>query len=391
MAAMGEKTAARRRMKAAGVPIVPGALEGVDADEAMRIANEIGFPVILKAAAGGGGKGVRVVERAEDLAGALRGATSEAATSFGDATVYVERYVSPARHVEIQLIADRHGNCVYVGERECSIQRRLQKLVEESPSVAVDADLRRRMGEAAVAAARAVDYENAGTIEFLLDANGNFYFMEMNTRLQVEHPVTELVYGLDLVREQIRVAAGMPLSFTQDDIKPRGAAIEVRVSAEDPFNNFLPATGTVSVLNEPTGPGVRLDSAIYEGLEVTVDYDPLLAKLIVYGANRDQAIDRMARALREFDVVGVRTTIPFHQILMETDDFRTGAFDTAYVGRRWPQIAEEAGSREEDAALLAAAVAHVHGHAAKTPLPPSTGTAGNPWKLMHRREMLRRG
>jgi acetyl-CoA carboxylase biotin carboxylase subunit len=312
MAAMGEKTAARRRMKAAGVPIVPGALEGVDAAEAARLAGEIGFPIILKAAAGGGGKGVRVVERPEDLASALRGAVSEAEASFGDGTVYVERYVSPARHIEIQIIADRHGNCVYLGERECSIQRRLQKLVEESPSVIMDEELRRRMGEAAVAAARAVGYVNAGTIEFLVDADRNFYFMEMNTRLQVEHPVTELVTGVDLVCEQIRVASGLPLSFGQADIQPRGHAIECRISAEDPFNNFLPAIGVVEALREPLGPGVRVDSALYEGLDVTVDYDPLLSKLIVWGTTREEAIRRMRRALDEYQIVGVRTTIPFH-------------------------------------------------------------------------------
>ncbi|MFN8535446.1 MAG: acetyl-CoA carboxylase biotin carboxylase subunit [Dehalococcoidia bacterium] len=388
MAAMGEKTAARRRMKAAGVPIVPGALEGVDADEASRIAGEIGFPIILKAAAGGGGKGVRVVERPEDLAGALRGAVSEAVSSFGDGTVYVERYVAPARHVEIQIIADTHGNCVYLGERECSIQRRLQKLVEESPSVVMDETLRVRMGEAAVAAARAVGYVNAGTIEFLVDADRNFYFMEMNTRLQVEHPVTELVTGIDLVREQIRVASGLPLSFGQDDIRPRGHAIEVRISAEDPFNNFLPATGTIGALREPLGPGVRVDSALYEGLDVTVDYDPLLSKLIVWGADRTEAIQRMRRALVEYQVVGVRTSIPFHQVLMESDDFAAGRFDTGFIGRRWPALAEEIPDGSEDAALLAAAVSHARGHQAKK-LAPTANGGGNPWKLLARRDALR--
>ncbi|GIW08806.1 MAG: acetyl-CoA carboxylase biotin carboxylase subunit [Dehalococcoidia bacterium] len=388
MAAMGEKTAARRRMHAAGVPIVPGALEGVDADQAARIAGEIGFPIILKAAAGGGGKGVRVVERPEDLGSALRGAVSEAVSSFGDGTVYVERYVSPARHIEIQIIADSHGNCVYLGERECSIQRRLQKLVEESPSVVVDEALRRRMGEAAVAAARAVGYVNAGTIEFLVDSDRNFYFMEMNTRLQVEHPVTELVTGIDLVREQIRVASGLPLSFTQEDIRPRGHAIECRISAEDPFNNFLPAIGVVEALREPLGPGVRVDSALYEGLNVTVDYDPLLSKLIVWGADRDEAIRRMRRALDEYEIVGVRTTIPFHQILMESEDFASGRFDTGFLARRWPALAEEIPDRRDEAALLAAAVAHVRGHQVKKPAPAVNGGT-NPWKLLARRAALR--
>ncbi|MCS6800472.1 MAG: acetyl-CoA carboxylase biotin carboxylase subunit [Chloroflexota bacterium] len=389
MAAMGEKTAARRRMHAAGVPIVPGALEGVTAEEAARIAKEIGFPVILKAAAGGGGKGVRVVERAEDLPSALRAAASEAESSFGDPTVYVERYVSPARHIEIQIIADTHGNCVYLGERECSIQRRLQKLVEESPSVIMDPDLRRRMGEAAVAAARAVGYVNAGTIEFLVDADRNFYFMEMNTRLQVEHPVTELVTGIDLVHEQIRVASGLPLSFSQEDIRPRGHAIECRISAEDPFNNFLPAIGTIEALREPLGPGVRVDSALYEGLHVTVDYDPLLSKLIVWAPTREEAIRRMRRALEEYHIVGVRTTIPFHQILMESADFAEGRFDTAFISRRWPALASEIPARAEEAALLAMAVAHAHGHQAKKPAPPSNGRI-SPWKLLARRDGLRR-
>jgi acetyl-CoA carboxylase biotin carboxylase subunit len=389
MAAMGEKTAARRRMRAAGVPIVPGALEGVDADEAARIAREIGVPIILKAAAGGGGKGVRVVERLEDLPSALRGAASEAESSFGDGTVYVERYVSPARHIEIQIIADTHGNCVYLGERECSIQRRLQKLVEETPSVIMDDDLRRRMGEAAVAAARAVDYVNAGTIEFLVDADRNFYFMEMNTRLQVEHPVTELVTGIDLVREQIRVASGLPLSFTQEEVRPRGHAIECRISAEDPFNNFLPAIGVVEALREPLGPGVRVDSALYEGLNVTVDYDPLLSKLIVWGADREEAIRRMRRALDEYQIVGVRTTIPFHQILMESSDFAEGRFDTGFISRRWPALAEEVPDHRHDAAVLAAAVAHARGHQAKKPAPAANGV-GSPWKLLARRDALRR-
>lgn len=392
MQAMGEKTAARRRMKAAGVPVVPGALEGVTPDEALRLADEIGYPVILKAAAGGGGKGVRVVERREDIVAALRSAESEAINSFGDGTVYVEKYVSPARHVEIQIIADTHGNCVSLGERECSIQRRLQKLVEESPSVAVGEDLRRRMGEAGVAAAKAVGYVNAGTIEFLVDSSGNFYFMEMNTRLQVEHGVTELVTGIDLVREQIRVAAGLPLSFSAGDIKRNGWAIEARISAEDPFNNFLPATGSVQALREPTGPGVRVDSSLYPGLDVTVDYDPMLSKLMVWGPTREEAMDRMLRALQEYEIVGVRTSIPFHQVLFQTPEFREGRFDTAFVGRMWPGIADGKADHSGEAALLAAAVLHARGHRSRpVAAVQNGGPAVSPWKLLSRQEMLRRG
>ncbi|MCS7001768.1 MAG: acetyl-CoA carboxylase biotin carboxylase subunit [Dehalococcoidia bacterium] len=392
MSAMGEKTAARRRMRAANVPIVPGALEGVNVDEALRIAAEIGFPVIIKAASGGGGRGVRIVHRADDLPAALESATSEASNAFNDPTVYLERYVSPARHIEMQIIADTHGNCVYLGERECSIQRRLQKLVEESPSVVVDDDLRRRMGEAAVAAAKAVGYVNAGTIEFLVDSDGNFYFMEMNTRLQVEHPVTEFITGVDLVRTQLLVAAGEPLPFKQEDIQRRGWSIEARITAEDPFNNFLPSTGVITYVREPSGPGVRVDSSIYPGLEVTVDYDSLLAKLIVWGDDRAQAIERMRRALREYEIVGVRTSIPFHQILLETDDFINGNFDTAYVARAWPAIATTAHDRADDAALLAAAFAATRGQNGR-PASEShrPGPAMSNWKLLARRDQLRRG
>ncbi|MCL6647842.1 MAG: acetyl-CoA carboxylase biotin carboxylase subunit [Chloroflexi bacterium] len=388
IAAMGEKTAARRRMHAAGVPIVPGTLEGVRPEDAPGLAERIGYPVILKAAAGGGGKGVRIVERPEDLPAALRSASSEALSAFGDGSIYLEKYIAPARHIEIQILADQHGTTVSLGERECSIQRRLQKLIEESPSVVVDAPLRQRMGEAAIAAARAVGYVNAGTIEFLVDADRNFYFMEMNTRLQVEHPVTELVMGVDLVVEQIRVAAGLPLSFRQEDLQPRGHALECRISAEDPFNQFLPATGRISALREPLGPGVRVDSSLYPGLEVTVNYDPLLSKLIVWGATREQAIQRMRRALREYLIVGVATSIPFHQAVMASEEFARGQFDTGFVGRRWPALAAEVSDDHETAALLAALVAHTRGHQTAKPAPIRDGT-GNPWKLLARREALR--
>ncbi len=332
--AMGEKTEARRRMAAAGVPIVPGTTEPVvDADAAASAAEQVGYPVLLKAAAGGGGKGMRVARSAAEVRARFRQAASEAYKAFGDGAVYVERKLERPRHVEIQVLADRFGNTLHLGERECSVQRRHQKLIEESPSAAVDLDLRLKMGHGAVQAAQAVNYVNAGTVEFLLDRTGRFYFLEMNTRLQVEHPVTELVYGVDLVREQLRVAAGEPTTLPGRPMRPRGHAIECRITAEDPFNGFLPATGRIQYLRVPTGAGVRWDGGIDVGSEVGLHYDSLLGKLIAWGETRDRAIRRMERALSELVIVGVLTSQPFHRRVMADASFRAGDYDIDYLER----------------------------------------------------------
>ncbi|QBD80136.1 acetyl-CoA carboxylase biotin carboxylase subunit [Ktedonosporobacter rubrisoli] len=334
--AMGEKTAARRTAKAAGVPIVPGAMTDVEDDaQAHEIAEGLGYPILLKAAAGGGGKGIRFVRNPEDLLPSLRTARSEARSAFGDGRVYLEKAIAPARHIEVQFIADTHGNVVHLGERECSIQRRHQKLIEESPSPVVDPELRARMTTAAVNLIRSINYVNAGTAEFLLGPEGNFYFLEVNARIQVEHPVTEWCTGFDLVQEQFRVAAGLPLSFSQDDVQLRGSAIECRISAEDPANRFLPATGTVQALQEPSGPGIRVDSSLYPGLQVPLFYDPLLSKLIVWGKDRAQAIARMRRALDEYHIVGVRTTLPFARWLMEHPRFAAADMSTDFIAEEW--------------------------------------------------------
>jgi acetyl-CoA carboxylase, biotin carboxylase subunit len=328
---MGDKSVAKETMKKAGVPIVPGT-EGLveDIDHALRVADEIGYPVIIKATAGGGGKGIRIARTAEELKNLVTMAMVEAETAFGNPGVYIEKYIEQMRHVEVQIMADNHGNVVYLGERDCTVQRRLQKLLEESPSPALTPEIRKRMGEAAVAAAKAVNYSGAGTIEFIYD-NGDFYFMEMNTRIQVEHPVTELVTGFDLIKEQIRVAAGFPLSFTQDEIELDGWAIECRINAEDPDKNFMPCPGLIREYFPPGGFGVRVDSAAYPGYTVTPFYDSMIAKLIVWGKTREEAINRMDRALREFVIDGIKTTIPFHLKLLHHPAFVSGDFNTRFL------------------------------------------------------------
>ncbi|MGD8320670.1 MAG: acetyl-CoA carboxylase biotin carboxylase subunit [Gemmatimonadota bacterium] len=353
IAAMGDKTEARRRMKKAGVPIVPGLVDPVDdADAALEAARDIGYPVLLKAAAGGGGKGMRVVEDPGDLPKAFDAARREALAAFGDGSVYLERYLNRPRHVEIQVLGDAHGHVIHLGERECSIQRRHQKLVEEAPSPVLTPEKRQKMGMAAVRAAQAVDYVGAGTVEFLYQ-DGDFYFLEMNTRLQVEHPVTELVTGLDIVAWQLRVASGEPLDVAQADVTFTGHAIECRITSEDPYRGFLPSTGTVTHLQVPTGPGVRWDGGIQVGFEVSLHYDPLLAKLIVYAPSRDAAIARMARALDELVVVGVDTSAAFHRRVMDEDDFRAGRLSIRYVEEH-PDLMD--GAHDEDV-LAATAVA----------------------------------
>jgi acetyl-CoA carboxylase biotin carboxylase subunit len=384
IAAMGDKVAARRLMQRAGVAVIPGTGTSSSAPgggpagalsdaELLEEAGRVGFPLFVKAAAGGGGKGMRLVRSHEELQRALGAARREAAKAFGDDEVYLERALTGARHVEIQILADGQGQTVHLGERDCSIQRRHQKLVEECPSPALDDDLRQRMGEVAVQAARAVGYVNAGTVEFLLDADRRFYFLEMNTRIQVEHPVTEAVTGLDLVHEQLRIAAGESLRHRQEDVQMRGWAIECRISAEDPANDFLPASGRVIRLFQPGGPGIRLDSGIQEGLEVSLYYDPLLAKLIAWGHTRQEAIRRMAGALAEFRIVGLPTSIPFHRWLMGEASFVQGDYDTSFLEAVPPLVAAdpEADADGESLARLAAIVATLLSHERRQQVRPA--------------------
>jgi acetyl-CoA carboxylase biotin carboxylase subunit len=329
--AMGDKSSAREAMRAAKVPVVPGSQGLIDNEaEAFKLAKEIGFPVIIKATAGGGGRGMRVANDSMQLATSIAQARSEAAAAFGDAGVYIEKYLKPIRHVEIQVFADSKGNCIHLGERDCSVQRRHQKLVEESPSPVLTAKLRSQMGEAAVRAAKEINYEGAGTVEFILAGN-QFYFMEMNTRIQVEHPVTEMVTGLDLIKEQIRVAAGMPLSVKQTDIVFRGHSIECRINAEDPDRNFLPSPGKIDAYIAPGGPGVRVDSHAYPGYVIPPFYDSLISKLVVWGRDRTEAIQRMQRALDEYAITGIKTTIPFHQKVMSNPHFQEGDVSTDFI------------------------------------------------------------
>jgi acetyl-CoA carboxylase biotin carboxylase subunit len=328
---MGDKAFARKTVRAAGVPTLPGSPGPVDSvDEAMAVARKAGYPVIVKASAGGGGRGMRIARDERELAAVYPTARAEAEKAFGNPEVYIEKYLEEPRHIEFQVFGDSQGNVVHMGERECSIQRRHQKLIEEAPSTALDDDLRRRMGEAAVAAARSVGYTNAGTVEFLLDAKGDFYFMEMNTRLQVEHPVTEAVSGVDLVKEQIAVASGKPLSFLGLNLKPRGHAIEFRINAEDPVT-FAPSPGRIAAFHPPGGPGVRVDSAAYQGYLIPPHYDSLIAKLIVHGRDRAEAIMRGRRALDTFVVEGIRTTIPLHRRILDDPDFRAGRLSTKFM------------------------------------------------------------
>jgi len=399
IAAMGSKTAARTLAVANGVPVVPGTTEPLaDAREAARVAKKFGYPVLLKAAAGGGGKGMRKVSSPKELANALEAARREAKSAFGDDAVYLEKFVERPRHVEIQILADCHGTVLSLGERECSVQRRHQKMIEEAPSVAVSPELRKEMGETAVRAVRAAGYVNAGTCEFLLDADGDFYFLEMNTRLQVEHPVTELVTGIDLVQWQIRIASGEKLPFRQEDISPRGWAMECRITSEDASDNFLPSTGRIDYLHLPSGPGVRWDGGIESGSEVARYYDPMLAKLIVWGADREQAVTRMRRALVDLIVLGVETSRDFHIRVMDDDEFRRGAIDIQWLERRLASIlaAQAADGTAQVAAIGAALLAErdrnaqtVSGASAPTPASSVTRLASDSWKQAARFEALR--
>lgn len=387
--AMGDKTEARRRMAAAKVPIVPGlTLPITDPRAAAKAAEEIGYPILVKAAAGGGGKGMRVVRQPGELEAALSTAASEAQKAFGDPSVYLEKYIERPRHVEIQVLAD-HRRTVHLGERECSIQRRHQKLVEEVPSVAVTPALRQRMGEAAVAAAQAVGYRSAGTCEFLLAADGSFYFLEMNTRIQVEHPVTELVYGVDLVREQLRIARGMEMSLPERPLTPRGWALECRITSEDPANGFLPSTGRIEYLRIPAGPGVRWDGGFEPGNDVTLFYDSLLAKVIVWGATRDEAIGRMKRALGEMVLTGVATNQAFHLRLLDDPAFQASEIDSQFLERR-PDLLEPAKDDARITAIaVAAALAEDEARQSRRPVTSDPVASTSAWKRTGRLEGLR--
>jgi len=388
--AMGGKTAGRSLATKSGVPVVPGTTRDLTDQEVLSAAKEIGPPVLIKASSGGGGKGMRIVSTEADLPGAIRAARSEAASSFGNPAIYVEKYLGGARHIEMQILADSEGRVVYLGERECSLQRRHQKVIEESPSPFVDADLRARMGEAAVKLAKVAGYTNAGTMEFLVDSGRNFYFLELNARLQVEHPVTEMVTGLDLVKEQIRIAAGEPLSVRQDDIRLRGHAIECRIYAEDPFNNFMPSPGRIHTLRSPSGPGIRVDSGIYEGCEVPVHYDPIVSKLVAWGRDRDEAIRRMRRALTEYVILGVKTSIPFHLRILDDPQVLAGQIHTQFLESWLAKGMVDAEGNLAEIALIAGAL---YLHTKKSPIAASPGQVAqgeSPWRLAARHEAVRR-
>ncbi len=395
IAAMGDKMVARSTVEKAGVPVVPGTEGegGLTDEELLRVAPQIGFPLLIKATAGGGGKGMREVNALEEMSDLLTSARREAESAFGDGNVYLEKLVENARHIEIQILADQHGNVIYLGERECSLQRRHQKLLEEAPSPFIlnDEDLRQRMGAVAVKAAESVDYVNAGTIEFLVDKDKNYYFLEMNTRLQVEHPVTEFVTGIDIVKEQIRVARGRPMRFTQEDVKMNGWAIECRINAEDPYNNFLPSTGRIVHSILPTGPGVRVDTGVYPGFEISPYYDSMISKLIVWGETRGQAILRMRRALAEYKIVGVKTNIPFHQNLLEQHRFIAGQFDTRFVEDRFSmeEAEEEKDVHPDVAAIIATLVAHQQAEKAAQIVQRNARDTSN-WKWVGRWERMHR-
>lgn len=406
MERLGSKTAARQLARDANVPTVPGTLDPIERiSDATEMAQQIGFPVVLKAVAGGGGKGMRLVERESELAAAWRDASSEATNAFGDGRMYLEKFLVHPRHIEIQILGDHRGHMVYLGERECSVQRRYQKVIEEAPSSFMTPDMRRAMGEAAVKLARAGGYTNAGTLEFLVDAQRNFYFLEMNTRLQVEHPVTEMVTSYDLVKLQIRVATGEPLPIAQENIELRGHAIECRIYAEDPDNNFFPSPGTILARNVPSGPGIRLDDGVYAGWNVPTDYDPLLGKLIAWGGDRNEAMARMRRALDEYYVGGIKTNVGLFRRILAEPEFVRGEIHTKWLdefllrpaapisaaspSKSKPASADKRDALVEDAAVLAAAMWHMNrAAAANSAAGPASNDSASRWKIAGRREQL---
>jgi acetyl-CoA carboxylase biotin carboxylase subunit len=389
IALMGSKVESRRAAARYGVPMVPGTMEPIhDGKEIRRIAGTLGYPIMLKASAGGGGKGMRLITSDAEIDNALGLTRAEALASFGDGAVYVEKFVEKPRHIEIQVLSDSQGNAVFVGERECTIQRRHQKVIEECPSPIMDPDLRQRMGEAALQVVRAAGYVNAGTVEFLVDGDRRFYFLEMNTRLQVEHPVTEMVTGIDLVKEQIRIAAGEQMALRQQDISIKGAAIECRIYAEDPENNFFPSPGRISVLTTPAGPGIRDDSGVYEGWTVPIDYDPLISKLVAWGPSRHDAIQRMLRALNEYHIGGIQTNLAFFQEILNQSDFISGDFDTGYIDRWLKHRSASAGLSQTDLdlAVVAAAMFDV----ATEPAQNTSAAQRSAWKVAARLRGMRR-
>ena len=380
---MGDKIQARRHMIAAGVPVVPGTQEQLNTpEEAIGVCKAIGFPVMIKASMGGGGKGMRLVHRVEDVVEMYNAAKSEAMAGFGDDTVYIEKFVEGPHHIEFQILADKHGNVIHLYDRECSVQRRNQKIVEESPSPFVDDELREKMGKAAVAAAKAVSYEGAGTIEFLVDRHKNFYFLEMNTRLQVEHPITEEVIGLDLVKQQIFIAEGRELSLKQEDIRQRGHAIECRICAEDPDNNFRPAPGVIQQLTEPHGPGIRIDSAVYAGYEIPMFYDPMIGKLIVWATTRQYAIERMRRALYEYKVTGLVTNIRYLRRIIDVPQFKEGNYDTSFIEVNQQRLRPRPGFKNdsEDMAIIASYIDYLMNYEENTDNTQDTSSALNRWR-----------
>jgi acetyl-CoA carboxylase biotin carboxylase subunit len=384
MEMMGEKTSSRRRMAESGVPIIPGTMESIaDVTELKKRAREIGFPLLLKASSGGGGKGLRLVKKEKDLLSAFKVAQSEALSSFDDPAIYIEKYIEEPHHIEIQILADNFGNVVYLGERECSMQRRYQKVLEETPSPFLDEKTRDSMGKVAVRAAASIGYRNAGTVEFVVDKNRRFYFLEMNARLQVEHPITEMVTGIDLVKCQLEIASGQPLPFRQQEITRQGHSLECRIMAEDPFNDFMPSPGKIVYLHTPAGMGVRDDSGIYEGYEVPLDYDPLLSKLVTWGKTRDEAIRRMLRALSEYQVYGIKTTIPFFQRILLHPRFLAGEYNTHFIAELEKEL-EKSDPAAEIAALIAAGIKSCRD--ARMEAKPSGQRAASPWKIQGRRE-----
>ena len=394
MEMMGDKLSARRRMIQAQVPVVPGNTEKVTNEaDALQIIKEVGLPVMIKASAGGGGRGMRLVRLESQVESSLRSARSEAKTAFGDDSVYIEKYIDSPHHIEFQVLADKYGNTIHLFERECSIQRRHQKVIEETPSPLMTPDLRKKMGGCAVAAAKAANYEGAGTIEFIVDDNHNFYFLEMNTRLQVEHPVTEMVVGVDLVKEQIRITEGHALLLKQSEIRQNGHAIECRIYAEDTDNNFMPHPGKITQLSEPTGPGIRCDGYVYEGFSIPVFYDSMISKLIVWGSTRDEALQRMLRGLDEYQITGVKTTIGFLKKIVDSSDFQKGNYNTHFIEKNsiLLRLKEFDEQTEEDIALIASYIDYVSAfEKVKNIILPLRGPGINSWKQQSRKHPVTR-